>query len=264
MRILIYKDLGADPCSVLSLMSALVQENLDHDYELAYVDRHVLRSSDWQKDVALLIFPGGRDIPYHRALKGGANDQIVDFVHRGGNYLGICAGGYYGASQIEFEVGNTLEVKDSRELKFFPGIARGPAYGLGEFCYKSEQGSRMASLAIKDIEDLWASYYKGGCSFLDVEKFPNIDVIARYSDIHGSPAAIIQCNCGLGRAVLSGVHPEYSGHFPIVETSVSEPLLSTLKACELSRRKLFRIILESVLRFKVNMTRIDNADFRFT
>jgi len=35
---------------------------------------------------------------------------IREYVEQGGMYLGLCAGGYYGAQKVEFEVGTPLEV----------------------------------------------------------------------------------------------------------------------------------------------------------
>lgn len=248
MKILIYNDHGACPCSVQSLMSALKQESLHHKYEIVYADRHIIKKNDWSKETKLLIFPGGRDIPYHRALKGDSNKNIVDFVENGGAFLGICAGAYYGCASIEFEKGNPLEVIDNRELKFFPGKGQGPAYGLGQFTYHGEGGSRIASLLLKDASaSIFSSYYKGGCAFAGAEDCSEISTIAHYSDIENQPAAIVQCSVGKGRAILSGVHPEYSAYSPSIESSISEPLLSELKLIEPQRRKLFQEILARLL-----------------
>lgn len=52
----------------------------------------------------------------------------ADYVRRGGAYLGLCAGAYYASSRVQFEPGSALQVVGSRELSFFPGVARGAAY----------------------------------------------------------------------------------------------------------------------------------------
>ena len=39
-----------------------------------------------------IVFPGGRDSPYHDKLKGPGNKLIRRFVESGGWYLGLCAG----------------------------------------------------------------------------------------------------------------------------------------------------------------------------
>lgn len=48
-------------------------------------------------------------------------------MSEGGSYLGLCAGAYYAASQVQFEPGSALQVVGDRELGFFRGIARGAA-----------------------------------------------------------------------------------------------------------------------------------------
>jgi len=47
-----------------------------------------------------------------------------------GSFLGICAGGYYGSKFVEYQMGKVDEIKGERELEFFPGIARGPVFGV--------------------------------------------------------------------------------------------------------------------------------------
>jgi biotin--protein ligase len=207
-KILIYRDEGADPFYTSSLLSALRLEQIDRKYQIEWAQRTLFQGENWQDKVHLVIFPGGRDLPYHKALKGEPNRQIADFVHKGGKFLGICAGGYYGSARIEFEQGGPLEVLGERELRFFPGIARGPAYGTGKFSYQSQQGAQIAKV-ISDAGTLPA-HYNGGCAFVEAEKYAGVSVIARYADIEGQPPAIIKCNVGSGEAILSGVHPEYS------------------------------------------------------
>src|SRR5437773_4573344 len=82
--------------------------------------------------------PWRADLGYCRTLNGEGNRRINQFVRRGGAYLGLCAGGYYGSKVCEFEVGNKeLEVVGSRELAFFPGICRGGAFA--GFIYHGEE-----------------------------------------------------------------------------------------------------------------------------
>lgn len=244
-KILIYKGEGADAFCVASLLFALKQEKFDQTHYLTLVDQTLFQTKNWQKDVALIIFPGGRDIPYHHALKGNGNLRIRDYVERGGRFLGICAGGYYGSSIIEFEQGGPLEVLAERELKFFPGIARGPAYGPGRFCYCSEKGAQVAQLSLEhtSIPTSTAAYYNGGCLFVGAEKYENVSVIARYTDIEQQPAAVVKCQIGAGSAILSGVHPEYCADYESAKSHLSESLFSKLKEIENKRRTLFSTIL---------------------
>lgn len=246
-KILIYQDKGADPFCVSSLLFALRYEKLNQNYLLTLVKKEIFQNSAWQKETELVIFPGGRDIPYHQALKGEGNQQIKDFVQNGGKFLGICAGGYYGSATIEFEQGGPLEVLANRELGFFPGIARGPIYGLGKFCYQSEQGAQIAQLHLGTFSTTTAAYYNGGCAFMETEKYPHISVIARYSDIEKQPAAIVKCQVGKGQAILSGVHPEYSTSYEGIRSRIKEDSqFFELKKIEHKRRTLLISILNQL------------------
>ncbi len=158
----------------------------------------------------MLVMPGGRDIPFHEALKGRGNASIRHYVEQGGTYLGLCAGAYYGSDSVKFEEGQPLEVIAKRELKFFPGVASGPAYkGNERFSYTSESGSRQALVNWQDDE--FYAYFNGGCIFEEAENYECVSVLARYGDVKNTPAAIIECCVGQGKAILSGVHPEFPG-----------------------------------------------------
>lgn len=165
------------------------------------------------------MFPGGADLGYCRVLNGEGNRRIADYVRRGGSYLGFCAGGYYGSKKCEFEVGNQpLEVIGSRELAFYPGICRGAAFS--GFDYQSEKGARAVTLKMgkgvfkDDIPDKTVSYFNGGGVFVDASKFTDkVEVLAEFEDeldVDGGngKAAVVLCNVGNGKAMLTGPHPE--------------------------------------------------------
>lgn len=244
-QILIYQDKGVDPFCLKALVCALQQELIHEIHPITFADRHLLKTPNWHKFTKLLILPGGRDIPYQKALEGLGNEQILDFVQKGGAFLGICAGGYYGSSFIEFEKGGPLEVIAKRDLCFFPGIARGPAYGLGMFNYRDHQGAQIAILEMES--KLYSSYYHGGCAFVDEENHPNVSVLARYADLQTKPAAIIHCTVGQGHAILCGVHPEYSAHLEEARTQIPSALFSSLLEIETKRRYVFRKIIEKLI-----------------
>ncbi len=206
----------------------------------------ITTSRDWTDSCALLVMPGGRDLPYVTKLRGRGNKHIRDFVRDGGGYLGLCAGGYYGASFISFARGDRqLEVIGSRELGFFPGMAEGPTFP--GFQYNSNVGARAAGVSItpegkrilglpegigeEATEDSRSvsAFYNGGCHFVHRAEpqsmetavgadlstnSPNpFSVLATYSRDQASspppdPWAIVACSVGRGRAVLSGVHLE--------------------------------------------------------
>ena len=205
-QILIYRDEGVCASSFRHIFSTLTQLYLQ--YETQAVDHRFFFTKGWERSVALIVFPGGRDLRYHLCLQGQGNATIRSYVEGGGRYLGICAGGYYGASYIEFEKGRELEVCGPRELAFFPGMAIGPAYGETNFSYSSENSARAASIAWE--RGVCKLYYHGGCFFQGVENYPLTQVIATYNDLPQNPAAVVYCRVKEGGAILSGVHPEYN------------------------------------------------------
>lgn len=191
---------------------------LSPNYAVIPVGETVLLKEPWMPTCALLVIPGGGDLGYCRVLNGEGNRRIADFVRRGGSYLGLCAGGYYGSRRCEFEVGNQpLEVIGSRELAFFPGTCRGGAFK--GFEYASEKGARAARLTLSPelVQDKLPTemtcYYNGGGIFVDADDLKNkkVQVLASYRDeldVEGGKAAVVQCSIGDGQVILSGTHPE--------------------------------------------------------
>lgn len=180
----------------------------------------------WEPSCAAIVFPGGRDLGYARALNGPGNERIKTFVRNGGAYIGFCAGAYYASKQCEFEVGNPeLEVIGSRELGFFPGTFRGGAFK--GFEYNSERGAKAAVLEVggapwgdgghTDFPNNFKCYYNGGGVFIDADKMEDqgVEVLAEYGNIVDVPlgdsesqVAAVYCQVEFGSAILFGPHPE--------------------------------------------------------
>lgn len=191
---------------------------LSHRYDVQLVTPKTLRDEPWTDNCALLVFPGGRDLPYHFDLSGKPNRRIKEYVENGGRYLGICAGAYYACSEIEFEKGTPLEVTGQRELGFFPGLCRGTTFP--GFEYETESGARETSLALKREawRDHWSQspnhcdvWYNGGGSFvLDPNQPPKgAQVLAEYEEVEPKQVAGVLCSVGKGQALLWAVHPEH-------------------------------------------------------
>ncbi|KAI9682802.1 MAG: biotin holocarboxylase synthetase [Bathelium mastoideum] len=170
--------------------------------------------------------PGGADLGYCRVLNGEGNRRIMQYVNRGGKYLGLCAGGYYGSSRCEFEVGDDkMEVIGDRELGFYPGVCRGLAFA--GFVYHSEAGARAVELSVNktalaaaggSIPDVFRSYYNGGGVFVNAEKLKDqsVEILASFTEkLHVDPgegkAAVVYRKVGEGAALLTGPHPEFAG-----------------------------------------------------
>ena len=194
---------------------------LSSNYAVIPVTGEMIIKEPWTASCALLVIPGGADLPYCRTLNGEGNRRISQFVNRGGTYLGFCAGGYYGSKRCEFEVGDKkMEVVGDRELAFFPGTCRGCAFP--GFVYDSEAGARAAELKVSktalssgNVPDLFKSYYNGGGVFVDAPKYADqgVEVLASYTEpLNVDPgegsAAVVYCRVGQGSAILTGPHPE--------------------------------------------------------
>jgi biotin--protein ligase len=216
-RIAIYQGEGASPLTLSEETIVLTEENF--------------LTSDWEKTISILIFPGGRDRPYHAALQGAGNQKIRSFVEKGGTYLGLCAGAYYGCRHVEFDRGFPLEVCEERELSFFNGKAIGPAYGKGTYEYGTQRGARAARLQIEGGD--FCVFHNGGCTFEG--DFSACKIWARHLDLPDCPPAIIECPIGAGRAILSGVHIETSAHSLDPTDPFIETIWPSLSASEASR-----------------------------
>lgn len=221
MKAIVYVDKGVDGRAARETVKAL--RRLLHGWEVARIKREDLTPEHLDK-ASLFVMPGGRDIFYHEALTGEKAGYVRAFVERGGSYLGICAGAYFACDSIEFEKGEKLEVCGARDLKFFPGIARGSALGTGEFTYTGYGGARIAHIAHE--KKSIPVYYNGGCTFIG-DFSAECTPFAWYEETQ-EPVALL-CRVGKGRAVLLGVHPEFSPE-AIQEEHVGKEGLEDLKS----------------------------------
>lgn len=237
-QIIVYVDLGVDGAALKHTIKSLQQDIDPSRHTIRRMDSKTLKSQAWEKETALLVLPGGRDIYYHEALDGEGTSKIRSFVEEGGSYLGICAGAYFGSGAIEFEKGGSYEVCANRSLAFFPGLAEGPAYGNNKYRADGLQGIEAARVSWKD--DSFHAYYNGGCHFVGAHEFPGVSVLSSYLELEDDPAAIISCQIGKGKAVLSGVHVEYSVPVLPRNNPYIERIYNLLEKGELQRRQVFR------------------------
>ncbi|KAJ2524067.1 biotin holocarboxylase synthetase [Coemansia sp. RSA 2049] len=271
LNVLVYCGPGIGLNAYAYLVRTL-RQFLGHRYAIIPVDPETLRREPWESKAAMLVVPGGRDMPYVMAMHGEINKRIKEWVYRGGRYLGFCAGGYYGSEHCEFEPGTPIEVVGDRELAFFKGTCIGCAYP--GYNYKTEDGARAAEAIVdRDAFKLPAAfwkrdptnvriYYNGGGYFLTDEflgRHPakdNAVVLVRYSSdvsdprdrsklVSGAPA-VISCRSGRGVAVLSGLHPEYAWDF-LAPSSYTQPynkhMVSLLRSHDAYRRRLLGAML---------------------
>lgn len=296
MNVLVYSGKGTTAESVKHAIESL-RLHLSPHYAVVSVSETALLNDPWMSKTAVLVIPGGADLPYCDVLNGRGNDRIRQFVRNGGKFIGFCAGGYYAASRCEFEVGDpAMEVSGSRELRFFPGIARGCVYR--GFVYESHQGCRAARLAVdvakfRDVAETETTesvarlvqagntskpatasttksepesaanssitvpssvtnYYNGGGMFIGASKYPNVDVLARYTgptDVADADmAAVVHCKVGKGDVLLCGTHPEFSPSLlrPSDSDTHFQHVVAELESGEADRRRFLGLCLARI------------------
>lgn len=241
--IFVYKDKGVGGLSIKALIKSLEKSVVTSSYLITTISSEELTYADWESECALFIMPGGKDTPYHEALKGEANQKIRRYIEKGGRYLGICAGAYYGSKQVVFEKNLEHEVIEERELCFFPGNAVGTLYKEKPFSYLGHESAHPA--LIKGEEYSLYTYYNGGCYFEDAESFKSdVEILATYQNaIFHNAAAIVLCKVKEGKALLSGVHFEVSPKYFAKE----KKLHSRIFPDESKRVKLFDHLLTRAL-----------------
>lgn len=209
ITIWVYDDEGTSELSVQSAL-ATAQARLSGAYTInmcAISSKEILENifDATPESKGILIVPGGADLPYAQKLNGLGNDIIRNFINRGNIYIGICAGGYYGARAIEFS-GDGYEIHGDRELAFFPGIAVGsiPSLTNGQLYDEATGSKAIVTLNYRDgqQDDV---YYHGGAYFLGDKKEAVFNTIATYSN---GKNAVVSGHVGKGQYLLSGVHFE--------------------------------------------------------
>ena len=208
-----YNDIGCcAECVSMTLysFSKLLPSSL---YDIQTIDSDKIVSTEWEKDCCLLIFPGGAANPYQMKLgveegnKG--NSRIKKYVEEGGNYLGFCAGAYYGCSSILFN----KTMNRSYDLAFFKGKGIGPA--MKGFDYYSTEGTHAVtfSYSLKNQQYNAKAFFKGGPYFVPTEENSCIEIahFVEQPDLvcEANSLGCIECEVGKGKCLLCAFHIEY-------------------------------------------------------
>ena len=168
-----------DPkCSVQS--SNGVMDALSENYNFKLFSKNEVENGFFD-DVDMVIFPGGfGDSDSYDTLLKNNKDVVVDFVTRGGKYLGICMGAYW-AGKDYFDI---LDDVDSLQ-------------------YIKRPNTDTRRPHAKNIKINWQGtdttmFFYDGCAMVGDGHY---ETIATYAN--GDAMAIIQKNIG-----LIGCHPE--------------------------------------------------------
>jgi len=238
--IYVYQDEGVGKESLAQTISTFT--SLLKKYDVKTLNAQQLKNGLWAKNAILFIMPGGADLPYVKKLQGVGNTIIKNYVAAGGNFLGICAGSYYGSSYVEFDKNGPLEVLGDRELSFFKGSAVGPI--LAPYDYKTQSGSRAAAIhTIFPDTPKTIVFYNGGGYFKNAEQYPNTKVIGTYEN---DLPAIILIDYGKGKVLLSGVHFEYDPSLLNSQDPYIQKTIAPLHEGNHSRKALFNHLMELI------------------
>ena len=170
-----------DPkCSVQS--SNGVIKALSENYNFKLFSKNEVEQGFFD-DVDMVAFPGGfGDSDSYDTILKNNKDVVVDFVARGGKYLGICMGAYW-AGKDYF---NILDKVDAVQYIKRP-----------DTCTRRPHAKNMPVMWRNQSYDM---FFHDGCALVGDENSP-YETIATYSN--GDNMAIIQNRIG-----LIGCHPE--------------------------------------------------------
>ena len=209
----VYADAGVWPLGAHSVVASLEVSG----FAVEVLDWNRLHRSDLTRYHAV-VFPGGYS--YFQQISAGHRglDAVRDYVEQGGRFMGICAGAFLAAKDVQWE-GKQYPYP----LVLFDGVAEGSIKELA--AWPGRGSAKLAvtdagkSLGISAIENK-EIYYQGGCRFTGGSK---ITSLATYFD---GTSAIIQRPFGRngnGIVVLTGVHFERPAPSPSRKIDESEP-----------------------------------------
>ena len=193
-NIVIYQDEGVGEFGITCLQKFFAED----DIRLCTSSDVIAGSAFENADI--FIIPGGADLPYCRKLNGAGNQNIRNYVEKGGTYLGICAGAYYACRDIEFHKGARDEICAERELALMPATAIG---SIPELASPYDMTLKSAAIIPLKRPGLHA-YYHGGPYF---RLHAPAEILADYDLPYEAPA-IVKTTYGKGTVILSGVHFE--------------------------------------------------------
>lgn len=171
----------------------------------------------FSKDYAdLFILPGidGEVSLYPDHIGERGNDVIRNFVSSGGGFIGLCAGGFYGANMVRYTPPwGAPRGRNSGLLSLFNGKAYGPVPDIAanpnaEDSYKGLTTTPIRTYNGAQSETLQICYSSGPTFEIPPEQ-KGIKVIAEYEGTSKKLPAAINFNYGNGAVVLSGVLPQY-------------------------------------------------------
>ncbi|CAL1548435.1 unnamed protein product [Lymnaea stagnalis] len=247
----VYNGLGANEHGCNQLLQALhtCLDSEKHDV-IQFISPEEIINGSKLKGAALIAFGSGYTTGFASALGEIGLRNLRDYVLSGGSYLGLGAGGYFGCDFIEFDKEGPLEKLSERELRFFPGIGRGPVYP--GFQYGTNKGL-CATFVTFHTDTFSRSFHcmidGGGAFYPSDPPKPGSNVktvlnVAVFAAVPETPSAIVYTMVGAGRTVLSGVHLEYDVSSLIKSDPSLEHLQETFNASRQNQINAFKSLVQ--------------------
>jgi glutamine amidotransferase-like uncharacterized protein len=152
----------------------------------------------------LLCVPGGNMYNYAEDLTSPGVENIKNFVHQGGGYMGICGGAYFAGEKV-FWQGNQLPMMS---LGLFPGETRGPYEEIAPYPDSTMSLVITSGTSHPITEEYpdssWILYFWGPALLPD--DTAEVAVLGQYAAI--AQPAMLATVYGRGRVFLIGTHPE--------------------------------------------------------
>lgn len=180
----------------------------------AFINHDDIKAGHFIDTTNLLIFAGQSVTQFKESLGKTGLENIKDYVRQGGQYLGICAGGYFGAKETYFkglDKKKGLYTISSDGLGFFDGLAKGSLTEISKTPFTGMSNS-AAVITLKTFDGIdFKTLYWGGPQFIVDKNDLRTKVISQLQQHNKPPLNLgIQCDIGQdgGRATLLGYHPE--------------------------------------------------------
>lgn len=254
-NILLYAD---EKTATGSLGEALRQEFHGEGDRLIRVRADDLRQGILRdRQSRLFVLPGitGEVSPYTEQLDRAILKELRDFISLKPNVmLTLCAGTYFVSRQTVYDTGHAPLRGKMSLAPFFNGLAKGPVapYGRPADTHSAFGDVVVVPVRFKNGGGQWeeakACYGNGPALYPDNPADTGIEIMARYADIEGQPAALLRQSFGRGAVYMSCILPEigYTYIAPRWQMENARTLMEDLKPHEPGRKKLWNTLITRI------------------
>ena len=151
-----------------------------------------------------LCIPGGSMYDYAQDISARGKENIRNFVHNGGGYIGICGGAYFASEEVYWR-GSQLPMTP---LGLFHGTAAGPINEIvayPNYTMAKVNVMNQAHPMIKSERDSESMLYYWGPALISNTN-ANTIILGNYDISHQTAMLVLEY--GHGKVFLIGTHPE--------------------------------------------------------